>query len=232
MPPETTPNPCRAEAERRAPGDITGDMSPANAVTPARGGTEAADDARERRGMGFALRRRGGHMKHIVLSLFAVLVVVTSTSTPASADTVAGPPGSNVTVYTPKGWKTEAAEQNGNALLVAGAPKDDAALLYAVITAKDAEAAMSVVDGVIALMVKDIVLEKGGATKVSGMPALALKGSGTAVDGGKPVTFGAVIVQTSADHVLFAVALAHADRAKAYAKEFKKALAGIKQSGK
>lgn len=167
-------------------------------------------------------------MKHTLLSLITLLFVAAGSV--ASADTIPGPAGSNVTVYSPKGWKTQAAEDGGNAILVAVSPKDDAALLYAVVTAKDADAALAIVDGVLGKMVKDVQIKQGGKTKVDGMPALALVGTGTSVDDGKPVSLGAVIVKTNDDHMLFAVGIAQSDRQSAYKKEFKKALAGIKRS--
>ena len=167
-------------------------------------------------------------MNRLILSVATVLFAVTEA--PALADTVPGPAGSDVTVYAPSGWKTQAAEHGGNAILVAVAPKEDAALLYAVVTAKDAGAAMAIVDDVMATMVTDVKVTKGAKTKVGGMPALALAGTGTAVDGGKPVSLAAVLVKTNADHMLIAVGLAHTDQKRAYAGEFKKALAGIRHT--
>lgn len=166
-------------------------------------------------------------MKHLVL--FSILFAVASTTT-AFADELAGPPGSGVTVYSPHGWKTQAAQQGSEAILLSVAPTEEAGLFYAVVEAKNFDAATQGIDKILSLAIKDVKVEKAGKITVNGMPALAFGGKGTAVDNGKAVTLALVLLQPNADHVLFAVAMAQTDKKSAYKAEFDKALAGIKKS--
>jgi len=164
-------------------------------------------------------------MIRALLVSFAII----ATTAAARADQIPGPPGSEVSVYTPPGWARDGGAQGSQALLLAVSPGKDAALFYAVVEAKNIAAAMQLIDGLLGKIITGAKVEQGGKLTVNGMAAVAFTGSGKAVEGGKPSSLAAVILQPNATHVLFAIAMAHNDVMPKYKAEFDKALAGIKK---
>jgi hypothetical protein len=163
-------------------------------------------------------------MKRFINTIAIALTL--AVAAPAFADTHPGPGGSEV--YTPKGWAVDAAEENGQAILIAVDPKQKAALLYVLVEAKNVAGAVKVVDTIVGKLVTEVAVTKGKAAKVGGVKALALSGTGKTVDGGEPATLKLLALQADEGHVLFAVAMVHTAVKKEYAAEFKLALAGIR----
>jgi len=160
----------------------------------------------------------------LIVSLFCIIASTVS----ASADEVPGPAGSGVRVFAPNGFKLDAAEKNGEALMIAVSPKEDAMFVWAVVNAANLDAALQGVEGLLAPHVKDAKITKQSTSKLNGMPALMLEATATRTTNGKPVKAGLVIAQTPTKKVLITVGLIETSQEKAYAATIKKVLAGIK----
>jgi hypothetical protein len=165
-------------------------------------------------------------IRSILAALSLSFVLASAT---AHAKDIDGPPGSNVKVYVPDSWKTDGGAQGSQGLVMAVSPDDKAAMLYAVVEAKNFDAAMQMLDGIVSKVFKDAKIEKGGKVTVNGMAGLAFGATGKAVDDGKPASAVALILQPNATHVLFAIGMAHSDVKSKYKAEFDKALAGIRK---
>jgi hypothetical protein len=158
------------------------------------------------------------------------LVAATLASTTARAEMIDGPDGSHVRVYKPKDWAAQAAVQGTEALMVAIAPANDAAVIYAVAEAKNADAGLKFLDDFTGKLIKNPKITKGSKVTIAGMPGIGFGATATAVDGGKPVEVVAVILQVNDSHVLFAIAMSHADARGKYKADLEKALSGIQKS--
>jgi hypothetical protein len=161
------------------------------------------------------------------IALVATLLAIAAA--PARADRVAGPAGSDFTVDVPKGWTSQAAQQGSEAILISVSPKQDAGLVFAAVEAKNFDNAVKLIDEILGAVVTDPKVTKGGAVTINGMQGLALGGTATAKDDGKPVTLGAVIVQTNATHVGIAIGMVHTAVKAEYKAALEAGLSGLKR---
>jgi hypothetical protein len=162
--------------------------------------------------------------------MYSIAVVFLLAATPAFAKDIDGPKGSKVKVWAPDGYKMDAVEQNGEALMIAIDPKENAGFIWAAVDAKSVDAATKVLDGIVGKVVKGAKVEKGGAVKLNGIDGLAFKGSGTAIDGGDAVTLSVLILQPTAGKALFVVAMVKTAKKADYKTTFEKVLAGIRKT--
>jgi hypothetical protein len=187
--------------------------------------------ARSRVRAGWIVGCTGGaqeeRMNRFIQTIIIGLTLATA-ATPAIADEVAGPKGSNTKIYVPKGWKVDAAEEGSQAMLLAVHSSLKAGLLYVVVEAKNVEAAGTLIDGIVGKVVSDAKITAGGPVTVNGFAGLAFKATGKAVDDKKPVVLRALMLDTKSNHVLFAIAMVHTDVQAKFEPELKAALAGIK----
>jgi hypothetical protein len=165
----------------------------------------------------------------MIRSLIVSFVIVLAAATAADAKTIPGPPGSNAEVYVPDGWTLSGDAKGSEGLVLAISKDQKAGMLYAVVEAKNFDAALKVLDGILDKVIKDAKIAQGGKVTVNGMPGVAFAGTGKAADDGAPVSVVAIILQPNSTHVLFAIGMAHDDVKAKYKGEFDKALAGIRK---
>jgi hypothetical protein len=166
-------------------------------------------------------------MKHSLILSLALTLSLAAVS-PARANDVPGPAGSNCVVYVPDGWKVAAVQKGGEAVMSAASPADDAAFIWMVAEAANADRAIKAVDAQIGKFVTDIKHDKRSKTTLNGMPAIAASGTGMAE--GKPVSFGVVIVEPVKGKYLFTIGIVETAKKKQYKPELTKVLAGIRKA--
>lgn len=163
-------------------------------------------------------------MKPALQIMFGFLMLVCALgSAAAERKTVLG---SGVAFDVPTGWRSAEKSVDGEALVVALSPDEEASVIFAVSEAANADKAIRALDGALAKFVSGAKLQKARKAKLNGMRALVMGGSGAV--NGSPVKLAVTIVETPTKKVLFVIGLVNAAKAKAYRKTLDELLAGIK----
>lgn len=123
----------------------------------------------------------------------------------------------------PKGWQVQ---PQGDQVVVAADPKDEAAVLMVTVEATDTKKVGDAMDAQLAKTMKDVKWGPQEKVTVAGSSAVALKGSAT-MDG-KPLKLGVVILTTAKKKGVFLLGFVMADKEKAHKAELDGVIASVK----